>query len=97
MQLILSALAGADVKTYPRYYVPYGSQASLVRAAAGPIARLRDRHPEAASAVASAVRATQLPESQLGFVPLSGRKQDLAVLIERPSARIVGFVPVDPW
>jgi hypothetical protein len=97
LQLVFSALAGADVKTYPRYFVPYESQAWLVREVAAPIARLRERHPEAAAALASAVRATDLPESQLGFVPLRGRKRDFAVLVERASARIVGYVRVDPW
>jgi hypothetical protein len=97
MQLMMSALAGADLKTYPQYYLPYEAVVDAVREKGRPIAWLREREPQSAQALAKAVAQTGLPESALVFLPLQGRKTDLTVLVEKSSGRIVGFAPVNPW
>jgi hypothetical protein len=97
LRLMMSALAGADLKTYPQYYLPYEAMVDTVREKGRPIAWLRERRPESAAALARAVAKTGLPESKLVFLPLHGPKGDLAVLLDKSSGRIVGYAPVDPW
>lgn len=97
MQLMMSALAGADLKTYPQYYLPYEAVVDVVREKGRPIAWLREREPKSAAALDKAVAATGLPESKLVFLPLRGRKVDLTVLVEKSSGRIAGYAPVNPW
>lgn len=97
MQLMMSALAGADLKTYPQYYLPYDAVVDSVREKGRPIAWLREREPKSAAALDKAVAATGLAESKLLFLPLRGRKLDLTVLVEKSSGRIVGYAPVNPW
>ncbi len=97
MQVMLAGLAGADLKAFPRYYVPYAGQAADAGAKARPLAALRARHPQDAARIARAVAATGVPESRLGYLPLRGRKKDLSVLVERAGGRVAGFVSVDPW
>lgn len=97
LRIMLSGAAGADLKTFPQHYVPYETQLDLVREKMIPIERLRERHPEAAAEIAEAVRATGLPEARLGFLPLRARRHDMAVLLDRDTARIVGYAEVDPW
>jgi hypothetical protein len=97
LNIMLSALAGADLKTYPQYFVPYEAQAALVRERSKPVAALRERHPEKDGEITRAVARSGLDEKQLAYLPLHGRRKDLALLVERSSARIVGYAGVDPW
>lgn len=97
MRVMMSGVAGADLKTFPQYYVPYETQLAAVREKAKPIAVLRERQPQAAAQIDGAVKATGLAEERLGFLPLRARKRDMAVLVERSTGRIAGYAPVDPW
>ena len=97
MRLMLSAINGVDLKTFPQYYVPYEKDVALVRSKAHPLALLRRRHPEAAAELAKAIAETGLPEDRLAFLPLRARKKDMSVLVDAASARIVGYVAIDPW
>ncbi len=97
LRIMMSAAAGADLKTYPQHFVPYESQLEVVREKLLPIAELRKHHPEAIADIDAAVRDTGLPEAKLGFLPLRARREDMALLLDRDSARIVGYAKVDPW
>jgi hypothetical protein len=95
--LMFAALAGLDLRVFPQYYAPYDSEIPTVLAKARPLAELRAHRPEAAGTIARAVRSTGLEESQLAYLPLRGRKADMAVLVERETGRIAGYAAVDPW
>lgn len=97
MRVMLSAVQGADLKTFPQYYVAYEKDTALVRSKAKPLAALRKRHPESSAALAKAIAQTGLPEDHLAFLPLRARKKDMSVLVDTASGRIAGFVAIDPW
>jgi hypothetical protein len=97
MRIIMSAAAGADLKTFPQYYVPYAEQAKAAAARARPIALLRAAHPEQKAEIAAAVAATGLKEDAMGFLPLRARRQDMAVLVDAKDGSVLGYVSVDPW
>jgi hypothetical protein len=97
MSLMMSAIQGVDLKTFPQYYVPYEMQLDLVRTKAQPLAKLGERHPEAAATLARAIAATGMPEERLKFLPLRARKKDMSVLVDAATGRIEGYVAIDPW
>ena len=97
MRIMLSAIHGVDLKTYPQYYVAYEKDAALARAKAQPLAVLRKRHPESSGALDKAIAQAGLPEERLAFLPLRARKKDMSVLLDAGSGRIAGFVAIDPW
>jgi hypothetical protein len=97
VRLMMSAAAGADLKTFPQYYVPYADQAQAAASRARPIALLRAAHPERKEQVAAAVAATGLEEDAMGFLPLRARRQDMAILVNAKDGAVMGYVAVDPW
>jgi hypothetical protein len=97
MEVMLASLSGMDLRVFPQHYVPYESEVPMVREKARPIGELRARHPEAGEVIDRAVHATQLDEASLAYLPLRGRKADMAVLVERATGRVAGYAPVDPW
>ena len=97
LEVMMSGLGGADLKTFPKYYVSYDAMIHDVKLKAKPLAVLRTRHPEAAGVLSRAIARTGLPESGLRFLPLRGGKQDMSVLIDAATGRIAGFARVDPW
>lgn len=96
-RIMLSAVAGADLKTFPQYYVPYSEQAKLAAARARPVALLRINHPESGKEIAAAVAATGRKEDELGYLPLRARIKDMAVLVDAKDGKVLGIVSVDPW
>jgi hypothetical protein len=97
LEVMMSGLAGADLKTFPKYYVPYEAQADEVKRKGRPLAVLRARYPEASGVLARAIERTGLPEARLLFLPLRGKKQDVSVLVDASTGRIAGFARIDPW
>jgi hypothetical protein len=97
IRIMMSAAAGADLKTFPQYYVPYADQAKAAAARAKPIALLRVVHPEQKAEIEAAVAATGLKEDAMGFLPLRARRLDMSVLVDAKDGRVLGYVSVDPW
>jgi cytochrome c oxidase assembly factor CtaG len=97
MRITISATAGADLKTFPQHFVAYEEELDKVRQKAMPLAKLRERHPEAVELLAKEVAATGVPEAQLKWLPLRARKRDMAVLVDANSGRIAGYASIDPW
>lgn len=97
VRITLSGLAGADLKTYPQYYVPYAEQAKLAAAKARPIALLRANHPESRKEITAAVEATGRKEDEVGYLPLRARRMDMVVLVDAKDGKVLAFLPVDPW
>jgi len=97
IRIMISAAAGADLKTFPQFYVPYADQAKAAAARAKPIALLRAVHPERKAEIEAAVAATGLKEDAMGFLPLRAKRRDMAVLVDAKDGRVMGYVGVDPW
>ena len=96
-RITISGIGGADLKTFPQYYVPYAEKAAIAASKARPVALLRANHPESKKEIADAVQATGRKEDDLGYLPLRARKKDMAVLVDAKDGSVLGFVPVDPW
>lgn len=97
MRIIESALAGADLQTFPQYYVEYGTLAARALKASKPYSVLRRRHPEALSLLDRRLAELGRREDEVRFLPLKARKTDYCVLIDAKGGEVLGFLELYPW
>lgn len=93
----LAALGGAEMGARPDLWQPYAEAAARIRASAQPLAALRALKPAAGVALDAAVQDSGLPESQLLWLPLVGRKSFWTVLLRNDNLRPVAYLPLDPY
>ncbi len=99
MRIIQSALEGADLQTFPQYYVDYESFARQAARASKAYSVLRRRHPEPESIALIDRRLAELGrrEEEVRFVPLKARKIDYCVLVDAKGGAVLGFLELYPW
>ena len=97
MRIIQSALEGADLQTFPQYYVDYESLAAQALKASKPYAALRRRHPEALALLDKRLAELGRREEEVRFLPLKARKTDYCVLIDAKGGAVLGFLELYPW
>jgi hypothetical protein len=92
------ALQGLDISSRPRYWVPYSEKTAEVLRRAKTIEELKNRRPEKKEIIAEAVAATQLPETELAYLPMRIRKSfEWVALINNKTAEVVGYANVDGY
>ena len=97
-RILFSAVGGAgDIETMPQHYVAYRERAMDVGRAARPLSELKQSHPDRAGDVQSADEKSGIKDEALGYLPIVGKRRDLAVLIDKSSGDIKGYADVDPW
>lgn len=97
MRIIQSALAGADLQTFPQYYVKYEALAAQALKFAKPLPVLRRRHPEALARIDKALQQAGRRDDDTRFLPLKARSRDYCVLLDARSGTVVGFIELLPW
>ena len=96
-KVMLLAVSGLDLPVLPRYYVPFDEVVADVKAKAQPLDALVARKPEAREAIDAAVAKLGVPRSSLVFVPVVGRIERGAALVDAASGTVLVVVPVDPY
>ncbi|HXH03097.1 MAG TPA: TfpX/TfpZ family type IV pilin accessory protein [Candidatus Competibacteraceae bacterium] len=96
-RILFSALAGLDVDKMPQYYRPYEQQTAQAIARGRPLDELRRKQPESASVLDRFLADSGRRAEELLYLPLVGKKRDMAMLIERASGRLVDALPIYPW
>lgn len=97
LRVMMSALAGADLQTFPQFYVPYEQVAQEAAAKAKPLADLRNRHPEHAAHIDEVLAGLGRGLADTRYLPLRARVRDYAVLLDPRDGAVLGFVQVNPW
>lgn len=97
MRIIQSALAGADLQTFPQYYVKYEALARRALKVSKPVAILRRRHPEEAARIDAKLAELGRRQEELRFLPLKARTRDYCVLLDARDGSVVGFLELIPW
>ncbi len=98
-ELTLSAAAGIDVKHFLRYYVPYTAQRQAILAAAKPLTDLNKFNDAALvrAELAKLASARHEAPTDWKFVPLQGKREDLAMIIRASDATRLGTLRLRPW
>lgn len=94
---VLQAIGGISQAAQPNLWQPYETSRMQILQASHPVARLIERFPQNADAIASAVARTGHPVHALRYLPLLSRKTAWTVLIDAQSAQPVGFVALDAF
>ncbi|RYX94549.1 MAG: pilus assembly protein [Comamonadaceae bacterium] len=97
MDATLTDLGGLPIGARPDFWQSYEAGKAQVIASAKPVSEIRARLPAQAAVIDEAVASTGRKAEDLGYVPLVGRKNFWTVLIDRQTAQVLAFVPVDPF
>jgi hypothetical protein len=96
MRLLDSAMRGKDIERFPKYFESYESHRKAVLDRLQDLDVLRKKSP-AAAALVDDFLADRSDAGDLGFLPLVARNGELAAVLSRQDARIVGYIETDPW
>jgi len=97
MRIIQSALAGADLQTFPQHYVKYETLAPQALKQSQPMSVLRRRHPEARAEIDASLARAGRRDADTRYLPLKARSRDYCVLLDAKDGAVVGFIELFPW
>jgi len=86
-----------DIERRPEYWRPYGENFRQALLAAKPLNSLREARPAAAAEIDRIIARNGREPGDLLFVPVVGKRQDFAVLLNRNDGSILDAIAVDPW
>ncbi len=97
-RMMMSALAGLDIQSFPRYYIPYGEVKAQVIARAAPLSRLRELNGQRLAEIDRLVAKLGRAEGELRFVPMrAGPHADVTVVVDAASGDLLDIVALRPW
>lgn len=91
-----SVRGGADVSARPEYFVPLELQLVKIAAAAKPVADLHRFNQDRNGELNAIMTKLGMGSSDLAYLPLKAR-QDMVVIVERPTGRVRGVFDFAPW
>jgi hypothetical protein len=96
-RVLMSAIRGADINTFPQHFVPYPEMASDALKRAKSLDKLRAYNPNDGAVLdRELARLGRTPQSVM-FLPVKARKRDVAALIDAQSGAFLSIVPLTPW
>jgi hypothetical protein len=97
MEATLAALQGLQIGARPDFWEPYAAAKSQVLAAAKPVLQLKTRFGARAGEIdAVLARAGRTPDS-VAYVPMVGRNLGWTAFVDRQTANVVAFMPLDSF
>jgi hypothetical protein len=95
---MMSAMNGADIQTFPRYYTAYDEVTAQVLSRAAPLARLRELNPDRQADIDRLVARLGRPEAGLRFLPMrAGKRADVTVVVDAGNAAVLSIAAFRPW
>jgi hypothetical protein len=88
--------SGIDSRAFSQYYVPYDSKAKEAAAVAKPFAEWQKTHAATAEKLKAFLATKGLDESKVGFLPLYTRNEDMTVILDKETGKILAIAPVVP-
>lgn len=95
--VVFSAFSGKDLPFIPRYYQPYAGHEGEVGRSAKPIAELRRLNPRRVTEIDNVIRNSGWTETDIGFVPLRSKFEDMAVIVNKRDGKILTMLKMTPW
>ena len=99
----MAALQGVALGARPDLWQPYAAAKPQILARAKPLAELKLRFPARAVDIDNALRSAASaasgarPAESVGYIPLVGRQTFWTVLLDRNTAEVIAFVPLDSF
>jgi hypothetical protein len=92
-----AGLGGPDVANMPHLYESYAGAAQAAARASRPLVSLSQKGRDAATVISDFLTANGGGARSLGYLPVRARNRDFAVVVDRKSGDIVGYLPLNPW
>ena len=89
-------ISGIESRAFSQYYVPYESKAKEAAAVAKPFAEWQKTHSATAEKLKSFLATKAIDETKAGFLPLYTRNEDMTVVLDRDTGKILAIAPVAP-
>ena len=96
-QAIAAMYGGPDVAELPHLYAPYAQEAAHAGQAARPLIELSRQSKDSSDAVNDFVASHGNGQRNLGYLPVRARNRDFAMVVDRKSGEIVGYLALYPW
>lgn len=96
-RIMITALAGIDVSSYPQHYRDYESGRGEVLAKARPVAELRRLNPGKEARVDALLAQTGRDPGEAAFLPLRAGKSDLSVIVDARTGEVLRIADLKPW
>jgi hypothetical protein len=96
-EVVFAAFSGKDLPLFPQHYQTYAGHESEVAAAAKPLGELRKINPTRIAEIDAELQSQGWVESEIGFVPLRSKFEDMAVLINKRNGSILKMLKMRPW
>lgn len=97
MDATMDALQGAPLAVRTDLWQSYNSSREAVRAAAKPLAGLKQRTPQDSLLIDAWLADSRHTLDGLTYVPLAGRKTFWTVVLDAQTADILGYLPIDSF
>lgn len=95
-ELIDQADAGRDVEVFPQYFVSYASHREEILQRARPLAEISAMSDKDALAVDALAQRANIPESELVYLPLEGKRSE-AIVLRKVTGEPIGVLSVNVW
>jgi hypothetical protein len=89
--------AASDFVAFPQHYVPYGQRAAVAGSYAKSLAELKKKNPQIEAELKSVLASTNTEELKAGYLPLNTKDNDMAVILEKSTGKILGMIFANPW
>lgn len=97
-EILFNALSGGDdLKDLPQHYVPYSQEKNTVVAKLKSLDDLEKFNPNQLGKVAAVKSMYPNYAATVGYLPLKGKTGDLVVIVDKKTAKVLAYVPLQPW
>jgi hypothetical protein len=88
--------SGIDSRAFSQYYVSYESKAKEAAAIAKPFAEWQKAHAATTEKLKAFLATKAVDETKVGFLPLYTRNEDMTVVVDKETGKILAIAPVVP-
>jgi hypothetical protein len=97
-ELLMGSLSGGtDLPQMPQYYLPYAEEQANAVKRIQPMSALRELNKDAVAKVDALAHKYASRKAGIGFLPLRGKVEDLAVIVDLGTAEVLEIVALKPW
>ncbi len=88
--------SGIDSRAFSQYYVAYDSKAKEAGAASKTLPEWQKGHADSIVKLKAFLSSKAIDDSKVGFLPLYTRNEDMTVVLDRETGKILAIAPVSP-
>jgi hypothetical protein len=88
--------SGINSRAFSQYYVAYDSKAKEAATAAKPLTQIQKTNPANAEKLKAFLTTKAVDETKVGFLPLYTRNEDMTVVLDKETGKILAIAPVAP-